>query len=135
VNYVKESNLAWALIEAVKQNLSLPERNRVFIAIGAGDTFAAIRQLINLIAAKHIPLRPQLLQVCATWLDTYAVHEEHGRLRRLIEDFLMPGTFQAKRLAGHPSTRPSRVRLRAASSSLHMRSHPAAVPAACRAIQ
>jgi hypothetical protein len=38
---VQETALAWALAEAVKPHLSAIERNHVFMAIGAGETFAA----------------------------------------------------------------------------------------------
>jgi len=95
VRNVQETNLAWALIDAAKPHLNARERNYVFVTVGAGDTFAAIRSLINLVAAKCIPLRPHLVQLCTRWLDSYVLHEEYGHLRRLIEGFLMPDTIQA----------------------------------------
>ena len=64
-------------------------------ATGAGDTFAAIRHLLKLIAVKGIPLRPRLVQLCVTWLDSYAYHEEQPYLRRLIEGVLLPDTVRA----------------------------------------
>jgi hypothetical protein len=82
------------------------ERNFVFVSVGAGDTFAAIRSLINLVAAKRIPLRPHLMQLCATWLDAYALHDAHEHLRRVIEDFLMPNTIQASIAIRRLSTPP-----------------------------
>jgi hypothetical protein len=42
---VQEANLAWAVAEAAKPYLSAVERDAVFVAIGAGETFAAIRRL------------------------------------------------------------------------------------------
>jgi hypothetical protein len=81
---VRETNLAWALAEAAKPQMSALERNYVFVAIGAGDNFAAIRQLLKIVAAKHIMLRPDLLKRCAVWLDTYVGHREERYLRRLI---------------------------------------------------
>jgi len=69
------ANLAWALIEAAKPHLNAGERNYVFVTIGAGDTFAAIHGLINLIGGKRIPLHPHLVQLCATWLHGFmAMH-------------------------------------------------------------
>ena len=47
---VQETALAWALAEAVKPHLSAIERNHVFMAIGAGETFAAIRGLVMSLA-------------------------------------------------------------------------------------
>jgi hypothetical protein len=92
---VQEANLAWALIDVAKPHMNAGERNFVFVSIGAGDTFAAIRGLINLAAVKRIPMRPHLVQLCRTWLDAYSLHDEHGHLRRVIEDILMPNTIQA----------------------------------------
>lgn len=85
---VQETNLAWALIEAVNPHLSDSERNVVFVVVGAGDTFGAIRRLLNVSVNKQIPLRSDLVSCCSTWLDTYACHEEEQSLRRLIARFL-----------------------------------------------
>jgi hypothetical protein len=95
VQNVQETNLAWALIEVARPHLNVLERNYVFVTTGAGDTFAAIHRLLKLIAAKGIPLRPSLLRLCLTWLDSYALHEEEQYLRRLIEGFLLPDAIRA----------------------------------------
>jgi hypothetical protein len=87
---VQEANLAWALAEAVKPHLSALERNHVFGAIGAGDTFPAIRHLLKSVAINRIPLRPDLVQQCTTWLHAYVGHNDERYLRRLIEDYLVP---------------------------------------------
>jgi hypothetical protein len=92
---VKEANLAWALIDVAKPHMNAGERDFVFVSIGAGDTFAAVRGLINLAAVKRIPMSPHLVQLCRTWLDAYTLHDEHGHLRHVIEDILMPNTAQA----------------------------------------
>lgn len=76
VQNVEETDLAWALIDAARHRLNTHERNVVFVAVGAGDTFATIRTLLKLIAAKRIPLPPDLVQLCATWLDAYALRAE-----------------------------------------------------------
>ncbi|WP_051574146.1 hypothetical protein [Mycobacterium sp. URHB0044] len=106
----RETYLAWALIEAAKPHMSVGERNFVFVTVGAGDTFAAIRSLVNLLAAKRIPLRPQVVQLCRTWLDGYTAHDEHEHLRGIIEGFLMPHAIQAhtalRRLPARPKHLP-----------------------------
>jgi hypothetical protein len=68
---VRETNLAWALAQAVKPHLSAIKRNHVFMAIGAGETFTAIRGLLKSVAVKRIALRPDLVQQCITWLHAY----------------------------------------------------------------
>jgi hypothetical protein len=87
---VQENKLAWALAEAVNPHLSAAERNHVFMAIGAGETFAAIRGLVKSVAVKRIALRPDLVRQCTTWLHAYAGHQDEGYLRSLIEDYLAP---------------------------------------------
>jgi hypothetical protein len=111
VRSVQETDLAWALIEAAKPHMNAGERNFVFVSIGAGDTFAAIGSLINLVAAKRIPLRPHLMQPCATWLDAYTFHDAHEQLRRVIEDFLMPTSIQASTAIRRLSTPPKSLPL------------------------
>ena len=87
---VRETNLAWALAEAVKPYLGADERNHVFMAIGAGENFSAIRGLFKSVAIKRIALRPDLVQQCTTWLHAYVGHKDERYLRRLIEDYLVP---------------------------------------------
>lgn len=85
-----EADLAWALVEAAKRHLSAVERNDIFMVIGAGDTFAAIRQLFSWVAIKGIPVGLELVERCTAWLHAYAGHEDERYLRRLIESFLIP---------------------------------------------
>jgi hypothetical protein len=87
---VHEANLAWAVAEAAKPYLDAVERDAVFVAIGAGETFAAIRGLLRSVEIKRIPLGLDLLQQCRTWLRGYGGHDDERHLRRLIEEPLMP---------------------------------------------
>jgi hypothetical protein len=83
---VHETDLAWALANSARPYLCTVERNDVYTAIGAGETFTAIRQLFKSVAVKRIPLRADLVQRCTTWLDAYVGHEQQRYLRRLIDD-------------------------------------------------
>jgi hypothetical protein len=131
---VQAANLAWALIECAKPGLNARERNYVFVTVGAGDTFAAIRSLINLIAAKHIPLRPHLVQLCTTWLDAYALHEEYEHLRRLVEGFLTPDAIQAATTTSRASATSKRKAPRSVTSAPRTRRLPAQRSAACHTV-
>lgn len=92
MQHVQESNLAWSLIEAAKPQLDARERNHVFVSVGAGDSFTAIRILLKLIAVKGICLHLGLVQLCTTWLEAYVLHEDHECLRLLIAGFTVPVT-------------------------------------------
>jgi hypothetical protein len=108
VQNLQETNLAWALIDAVKPRMNTRERNYAFVTLGAGDTFTAIRHLLNVVDVKCISLQPSLLQLCSTWLDAYAFHDEHEHLRRLIQGFVIRGMGQTatsiRRLSAAPKT-------------------------------
>ena len=107
---IHATNLAWALMEAAKPHMNAGECNYVFVTIGAGDAFTAIRSLINLIGAKRIPLHPHLVQLCAAWIRGYAFHDEHENLRGVVEDALRPNTLPVSPVTGCVRTpRPPRL--------------------------
>jgi hypothetical protein len=90
-----EANLAWALALAVKPFLDVVERNDLFVAIGAGETFAVVRALVKWVAIKRIPVEPAVVRQCVSWLDGYAGHDDERYLRRLIEEMVSPTANQA----------------------------------------
>jgi hypothetical protein len=87
---VHETSLAWALAQAAKPHLDAVENNDIFVTIGAGETLAAIRKLLKAVAIKRIPLEPDLVRRCVSWLHAYAGHDDERYLRRLIEGFVIP---------------------------------------------
>jgi hypothetical protein len=90
-----EANLAWALALAAKRHLSIVDRNNIFVAIGAGETFAVVRALVKWIAIKRIPVEPDLVRQCVSWLDGYVGRDDERYLRRLIEEMVSPTENQA----------------------------------------
>jgi len=94
-----EIDLAWALALAVKPQLNVGEHNYIFVTIGAGDTFAAIRALLKWVVLKRIPVAPDLALRCASWLDAYAGHEDEKYLRRLIDGQPVANNTTTSRLA------------------------------------
>ena len=101
---VHEPSLAWALAQAAKPHLDAVENNDIFVAIGAGETFAAMAKLLKAVAIKRIPLEPDLARRSVSWLHAYAGHDDERYLRRLIEGFVIPyairfpATVRANRL-------------------------------------
>ena len=80
-----ETALAWDLAEALKPHLNSAECNYVYVRLGIGETFAAIRWLIISAASNDITLPIALAQRCRSWLDGYAGHPQQQRLARLVE--------------------------------------------------
>jgi hypothetical protein len=81
-----EADLAWALALAAKPHLDDVGRNDMFVAVGAGETFAVVRALVKWVAINRIPVEPDLVRQCDSWLDAYVGHEDERCLRRLIEE-------------------------------------------------
>jgi hypothetical protein len=109
--HAHEADLAWALAPAATPQLDTVDRIEVSVAIGAGETFEAIRRLLKLVAVKHIPVKPDLVLGCIAWLHGYVGHEDEGTLRGHIEDFMItyptqvPATVQVYQLPTTPRRR------------------------------
>lgn len=96
---MRPTNLAWALADAAKPHLNAAERSDVYVSIGVGETFAAIKDLITSAAGKRIALPTEVVQRCHRWLDVHVGHEDEQYLRALVEQVLTPyaiGTKQEK---------------------------------------
>ena len=88
--------LAWALAAAAHPHLSRPDADRIYIAIGIGETFTAIDALLTAIAREAIPLGDDLVATVATWLDCYRGQDTEPRLRHLLAEVK---TFPPQRIS------------------------------------
>lgn len=114
-----EADLAWALALAAKPFLDVVERNDMFVAIGAGETFAVVRALVKWVAIQRIPVEPDLARQCVSWLDGYAGHDDERYLRRLVEDLVFPsdsyGAGMGRGHFGRGSSDPGTGRIRSSA--------------------
>ena len=115
-----EANLAWALALAAKPFLDVVDCNDMFVAIGAGETFAVVRALVKWIAIKRIPVEPDVVRQCVSWLDGYVGHDGEHYLRRLIDEMARspaddhgPGTGRGH--LGRGSSEPGEGRIRSSA--------------------
>ena len=81
-----DATLAWELAAAARPHLGRFEADRIYIAIGIGETFAAIDTLITAIARDRIALGEDLLATTSTWLDCYLGQDAEPRLRQLVAE-------------------------------------------------
>jgi hypothetical protein len=86
---VHEADLAWRLAQAVKPHLDTVERNCIFVALGAGDTFSAMRGLLKLVDVKKICIGPELVPQCISWLEGHIQHDRKY-FRGLMESLVSP---------------------------------------------
>jgi hypothetical protein len=76
--------LAWTLVGVAHGCLSVRDRHNIYIAIGVGETFAAVGSLLTQIARTQLAVPADVIATTATWLDGYIGHTHEPRLRELI---------------------------------------------------
>jgi hypothetical protein len=81
---VNEAKLAWALAQAAHPYLTGIERHDVYVAIGGGETFSAIRCLLTAVVRARQALPRDLLMKFEEWLDAYVGSDDEPDLRKLI---------------------------------------------------
>jgi hypothetical protein len=81
-----DAALAWALAATAHPHLSRIDADPIYIALGIGETFAAIDALLTVLARNHIPLSAELGATAASWLDCYLGHDAEPRLRQLLAE-------------------------------------------------
>jgi hypothetical protein len=81
-----DAALAWELAAAAHPHLSRADADRIYIALGIGETFAAIDALITTIARDRITLGEDLVATVASWLDCYLGQDAEPRLRQRIAE-------------------------------------------------
>lgn len=66
-----EEDLAWTLADTVGEWLPGSERHRVYIALGIGDSLAAIKLLLEGAVQQRVPLPAEILESAEFWLASY----------------------------------------------------------------
>jgi hypothetical protein len=79
-----DTELAWELADTAKVHLNANQRNKVYIAIGVGDTFSAANFLLQTIVRSGVVIRADLMLKLNRWVASYRDHPEQARLRDLI---------------------------------------------------
>ena len=83
-----ESGLAWKLAETAGPFLDPHHRNEIFVAIGVGDAFTAIRRALNVISYADCSIERLIATRLSVWLDAYIGHADEPELRRLIRQVI-----------------------------------------------
>ena len=97
-----ESELAWTLAQAAGRWLTRVERDHVYVTIGAGDTYAALAELIRTVVQNGVRLEVDDIRRLEVWLDAHLGHEDEHSLRLMVKQVLQrPPAAQP----GSPSAR------------------------------
>jgi hypothetical protein len=93
---LQEQELAWALADIADPQCRCAERHNIYVAIGVGDTFSAIRALVMVIVREGLALPVDLVAALPSWLDAHSHNESEPHLRGLV-------AMLKCRPPGHPS--------------------------------
>ena len=82
----RECRLAWAFFETACPYpfLDADQRNEMFVAIGVGDTFAAIRLALEVISRAHCSVEGRTAARLHAWLNAYTCHDDAPQPRHWI---------------------------------------------------
>jgi hypothetical protein len=83
---VADIQLAWELAEVGARHLDATERDNLYVAIGAGETFKAVESLMHAVVGNGVALRAETITRLLAWLDGYRNHPDERGLRRLIAE-------------------------------------------------
>jgi len=68
-----DMELAWSLAEAAGHCLDGSKRSDVYVALGAGDTYAVIRDLTRVAVREQVELAAEVVAALRAW---WAAHED-----------------------------------------------------------
>jgi hypothetical protein len=81
-----DSNLAWELVEYCRSSMRAPERNRVFVALGAGDYHSAILNTITAADRHQLNVPDGLKTRLSAWIDTVPNAAHRGRFAEFFSN-------------------------------------------------
>ena len=69
--------LAWALTEAADHCLDESKRFDVYLALGAGDTYTAIRDLTRILVREQVQLAAEVVAALGAWWAAHRDGDDH----------------------------------------------------------
>jgi hypothetical protein len=79
---MRSVDLAWTLAASVKDHLDAQERNLIYMALGSGDTYSAIRGLISAAVRERVWLPRNLINALLDWQSAH--DDMDGKLSAVI---------------------------------------------------
>lgn len=86
-----ETDLAWELAQIACLLIPDRDRTKVYTAIGAGYSYAAIGTLLKTIDRARVPVSPALIARLVDWLNAYAHHDDAPRLHEMLDSIRSVG--------------------------------------------
>jgi hypothetical protein len=81
---ISDEDMAWSLVDAVKSCLSDYERTVVFVELGCGEIYLAIKRILTALLSTRMTLPVAMLSKLTSWLNGYAGSPEEPQLRMIL---------------------------------------------------
>ncbi|WP_396929232.1 tryptophanase [Mycolicibacterium sp.] len=99
------------LADAVNAHLIGHERRMVFVELGCGEEYLAIKRILTAVLSGRMPMPVVILDTVTRWLDGYSGNPEEPPLRTVLAEIRAQ---QSVRVEAYPSVEQSECRPRAA---------------------
>jgi hypothetical protein len=81
---ISDEDMAWLVVDAVKSCLTDYERTMVFIELGCGESYLAIKRILAVLLSNRMTLPVAILSKLTGWLNGYAGSPEEPQLRMML---------------------------------------------------
>jgi hypothetical protein len=81
---ISDEDMAWLLVDAVKSCLTGYERTIVFVELGSGEDYLAIKRILTTLMSTGTALPAAITSTLTGWLNGYAGSPEEPQLRMML---------------------------------------------------
>lgn len=81
---VSDDDMAWLLVDAVESCLTGYERAIVFVELGSGESYLAIKRILTGLLSTGMALPEGMISKLTGWLNSYAGNPEEPQLRMML---------------------------------------------------
>lgn len=81
---ISDEDMAWLLVDAVKSCLTDYERTIVFVELGCGESYLAIKRILTALTSNRMTLPVALVSKLTGWLKSHAGSPEEPKLRMML---------------------------------------------------
>ena len=81
---ISDEDMAWLLVDAAKSVSTGYERTIVFVELGCGESYLAIKRILTALLSTRMALPVAILSKLTGWLNGYAGSPEEPQLRMML---------------------------------------------------
>jgi hypothetical protein len=81
---ISDDDMAWLLVDAVKPCLTGYERTLIFVELGCGESYLAIKHILTALLSTGMALPEAIISKFTGWLSGYAGSPEEPQLRMML---------------------------------------------------